>query len=107
VLTTLIASGKFRHRVDVASLGGLCCMVVVGPRTLRRDGLRDSNDCAIRAQEVETSYHLLLGCVHSRETWFRILHYYGLQHLTPQEGLPFFEWWLATRKQVNKFQQRV
>jgi hypothetical protein len=50
---------------------------------LRRHGLRDSDDCALCAQEVETLDHLLLGCVHSWETWFRIMRYYGMQHLTP------------------------
>jgi hypothetical protein len=35
-----------------------------------------------------------------------ILRYYGLQHLTPQGELPFFEWWLPTRKQVHKLRQK-
>jgi hypothetical protein len=65
-------------------------------------GFGTSDDCALCAQEVGTLDHLLLGCVYSRETWFRILRYYGLQLLTSQEELPFFEWWLATRKQVHK-----
>jgi hypothetical protein len=69
---------------------------------LCRHELQDSDDCALCAQEVETLDHLLLRCVHSRETWLRILHYYGLQHLAPQEELPFFEWWVATWKQVHK-----
>jgi hypothetical protein len=65
-----------------------------------------SDDCALCAQEVEALDHLLLGCVHNRETWFRIMHYYGMQHLTSKEELPFFEWWLGTRKQVHKLQRK-
>jgi hypothetical protein len=50
---------------------------------LRRHGMRDSDTCALCAEEVETLDHLLLGCVHSRETWFRVLRFYSLDHLTP------------------------
>jgi hypothetical protein len=48
--------------------------------------------------------HLLLTCVYSHETWFIILCYYGLQRLTPQVELPFFEWLLNIGKQVHKLQ---
>jgi hypothetical protein len=66
----------------------------------------DSDDCALCAQEVKTLGHLLLGCVHSRETWFRIPRYYSLQHLAPQEELPFFKWWMAIHKQIHKIQHK-
>jgi hypothetical protein len=46
------------------------------------------------------------GCVHSRETWFRVLCYFGLDQITPQEELPYFEWWLDIRKQVHKSQRK-
>jgi hypothetical protein len=72
---------------------------------LRQHGMRDSDTCAVCAQEVETLDHLLLGCVHSQETWFRVLSFYGLDHLTPQE-LPYFDWWLAVRKWVHKSQRK-
>jgi hypothetical protein len=88
VLPALRASRKFSHRVDAASLGGLCCMVVAGPRTVCV--VMGSDDCALCAQEVEALDHLLLGCVHNRETWFRIMHYYGMQHLTSQRGAAIF-----------------
>jgi hypothetical protein len=45
--------------------------------------MRDSDTCALCAQEVETLDHLLLGCVHSRETWFRVLRYYLLRPRSP------------------------
>jgi hypothetical protein len=69
---------------------------------LCRHGIRDSNIFALCAHEVETLDHLLLGCVHSRETWFRVLRYYGLDRLTLQEELPYFDWWLGVRKWVHK-----
>jgi hypothetical protein len=50
--------------------------------------------------------HLLLGCVHSWETWFRVLHYYGLDQLTPLEELPYLDWWLGVRKRVHKSQRK-
>jgi hypothetical protein len=53
--------------------------------------MQDLDICALCAQEVETLDHLLLGCVHSRETWFRVPRYFGLDQLTPQEELPYFE----------------
>jgi hypothetical protein len=69
---------------------------------LRRHGLQDSDDCALCAQEVETLDHLLLGCVHNREMWFRVLRYYGLQHLTPQEELPFLSGgWLSGNRFIS------
>jgi hypothetical protein len=70
---------------------------------LRRHGMRDSDICA---QKVETLDHLVLGCVHRRETWFRVLRYYGLDHLTPLEELPYFDWWLGVRKWVHKSQRK-
>jgi hypothetical protein len=73
---------------------------------LRQHGLRDTDDYALCAQEVETLDHLLVGCVFARETWFRILRYFGLQDLTPQVELPFFGWWLGTRKRVHKLQRK-
>uniref|UniRef100_K4A1S5 Reverse transcriptase zinc-binding domain-containing protein n=1 Tax=Setaria italica TaxID=4555 RepID=K4A1S5_SETIT len=55
---------------------------------------------------VETMDHLLTGCVHSRETWFQILRYLGLQWLTPHVELPFFDWWIQVRKRVAKVQRK-
>jgi hypothetical protein len=70
-------------------LVGLCFTVVAGLRT-------------DYVGVVETLDLPLLGCVHSRETWFRVLCYFGLDQITPQEEFPYFEWWLDIRKQVHK-----
>jgi hypothetical protein len=42
---------------------------------LCRHGLRDTDECALCAQDVETLDHLMLRCVYSCEAWFRILCY--------------------------------
>jgi hypothetical protein len=34
------------------------------------------------------------------------LRFYGLDHLTPQEELPYFVWWLAVKKRVHKSQRK-
>jgi hypothetical protein len=66
--------------------------------------MHDSDICALCTKEVETLDHSLLGCVHSWETLFRVLRYYALDRLTPQEELPYFDWWLSVRKRVHKSQ---
>jgi hypothetical protein len=69
---------------------------------LRRHGLSDIDVCALCAQEVETLDHLLLDCVHSRETWFRVLQFFGMADLAPSREEPVAVWWLRTRKAVAK-----
>uniref|UniRef100_K3YEF7 Uncharacterized protein n=1 Tax=Setaria italica TaxID=4555 RepID=K3YEF7_SETIT len=73
---------------------------------LHRHGLRDRDECAMCAQEVETMDHLLTSCVHIREAWFRILRFFGLQCLLPQVEAPFAEWWIQERKRVAKTQRK-
>jgi hypothetical protein len=55
---------------------------------LRCHGLSDRDVCALCAQEVETLDHLLLSCVHSRETWFRVLWFFGMVDLAPSREEP-------------------
>jgi hypothetical protein len=50
---------------------------------LRHHRLSDRDICALCAREVETLDHLLLGCVYSRETWFRMLRFFGMADLAP------------------------
>jgi hypothetical protein len=38
-----------------------------------RHGLQDSAECAFCGQEDETVDHLLVGCVFTRDLWFRLL----------------------------------
>jgi hypothetical protein len=69
-------------------LAGLSCMVTVG-----RHDLSNRHECALCAQEVETLDHLLLGCVHSWETWFRVLRFFGMEDLAPLQEEPVAVWW--------------
>uniref|UniRef100_K4AKI5 Uncharacterized protein n=1 Tax=Setaria italica TaxID=4555 RepID=K4AKI5_SETIT len=50
--------------------------------------------------------HLLTGYVHSQETWFRVIRFFGLQWLTPQLGIPFAKWWVHAKKKVDKVQRK-
>jgi hypothetical protein len=69
---------------------------------LRCHGLSDSDVCALCAQEVDILDHLLLGCVHSRETWIRVLRFFGMADLAPSWEEPVGVWWLQVRKTVTK-----
>jgi hypothetical protein len=60
---------------------------------LRRHDLSNRHECALCAQEVETLDHLLLGCVHSWETWFRVLRFFGMEDLAPLQEEPVAVWW--------------
>jgi hypothetical protein len=79
-------------------LHGRCWM----SERLRHHGLSDIDVYALCAQEVETLDHLLLGCVHSRETWFRMLRFFGMADLAPSREESVVVWWLRTRKAVAK-----
>jgi hypothetical protein len=65
-------------------------------------GLKDSDACALYAQEVETLNHLLVDCVFSRETWFLTLGHILLPQLTAYRPMSLAAWWCAARKSVAK-----
>jgi hypothetical protein len=65
-------------------------------------GLKDSDSCALCAQEVETLDHLLVDCVFSRETWFRTLGHILLPLLAPDRPMSLAAWWCSARKSVAK-----
>lgn len=50
----------------------------------------------------EAIEHLLVGCSHSRETWFRILRQVNLEQRSPDAMSPFIVWWMEVRKLVAK-----
>jgi hypothetical protein len=68
------------------------------------DSLRDFDDCALCSQEVETIYHLLLDCVRTGETCFRLLRFFNPQALVPQQLEVFATggFWLGSRCANNK-----
>ncbi|KAJ1262560.1 hypothetical protein BS78_09G118100 [Paspalum vaginatum] len=64
-------------------------------------GLWVDATCALSAQERETVDHLLIECVHSRETWFTYLYRCGIQYVAPL-FLDIAVSWLETMRQVAK-----
>jgi hypothetical protein len=73
---------------------------------LHRHGLKDSDACALCAQEVETLDHLLVDCVFSRETWFRTLGHILLPQLAPDRLMSLAAWWCSARKPVAKTRRK-
>jgi hypothetical protein len=62
-----------------------------------RHGLQQSALCALCDQEAETTDHLLLNCIYSREVWFRLLSSVGLQHWAPNGDETMAVWWQQHR----------
>jgi hypothetical protein len=70
---------------------------------LARRGLDHLLHCMFYDQEEETIQHILVGCVFSKEIWFRVLSMAGLQRCTPMTGVQNFqEWWQAVERMVPK-----
>jgi hypothetical protein len=68
-----------------------CCWTV---DRLARQGLDHPSQCLFCDQEDETIHHIFVGCVFSREVWFRMLSSVGLQGCTPKpDEKDFQEWW--------------
>lgn len=82
-------------------------MVNVGPPiAFCLYGLRNRDECALCAQDVETLDHLLVVCVFSRKTWFRVLSHVGLGNLAPTNESPLVKWWTQARKSIDKIQRK-
>jgi hypothetical protein len=73
---------------------------------LHHHGLKDSDTCALCAQEVKTLDHLLVDCVFSRETWFRTLTHILLPQLAPDRPTSLATWWCSARKSVAKTRRK-
>jgi hypothetical protein len=70
---------------------------------LVRKGLDHPRHCSFCDQEEETIQHILVGCVFSKEVWFRVLSMAGLQRCTLTSGAQNFqEWWQAAERMVPK-----
>ena len=50
---------------------------------LAKGGLPHLGRCLLYDQAEETTEHLLISCVFSRQVWYNILHKVGLQDLSP------------------------
>jgi len=93
---------------DVSSLSDVLPPV----RPIRELGLKDDifnleelilglRGCTFCSQEVETSDHLLLACVYSREVWCRVLFALRLPIQAPGSDARLVQWWLRTRMQLG------
>jgi hypothetical protein len=58
--------------------------------------------CLLCDQEDESTQHILVSCVFSRETWTKILSFVGLQAATPQTERFFAHWWGCVVNRVPK-----
>lgn len=66
----------------------------------RRHGLQQDAACALCGQADETTNHLLVGCVFTREVWHRLLARAGRQDLGPSAASTLADWWQWTRRDV-------
>ena len=66
-----------------------------------RHGLQDSDDCNLCSQASETCDHLFVGCVTTRQLWYRLLLPLGLQDLTPLTEESLGIWWLRQRERLS------
>jgi hypothetical protein len=53
-------------------------------------------------QAVETLDHLLVQCVVTRETWFKVLRPLGWRNLILMPNVGMVDWWLRSCKVVTK-----
>jgi hypothetical protein len=65
-----------------------------------RHHLQDDANCNLCGQSIESTRHLLLGCVYSREVWARILRI-GLLNLCSAPDAALAPWWLPGRCRRN------
>lgn len=74
---------------------------------LQRHNLRNDVPRALCAQSPEQLDHLLIGCVYSREVWFRVLRKYDWHQFAPNSDALLIPWWLATRKRICKERRKA
>lgn len=72
----------------------------------KRHGLQPNDDCVLCAQESESSDHLFVTCVFSRELWHRLLVTIGFTHLCPSTNDRLMDWWLSSRSLVPEGYRR-
>lgn len=73
---------------------------------LQRHGLLNHGPCALCSQCPELLDHLLLTCVYSGEVWFKTLRRCGWQSLVPAAADFSIQWWLRSRKMVQKARRK-
>jgi hypothetical protein len=69
---------------------------------LAKRGLPHPERCPLCDQAEETINHLLVSCAFSRQVWFNILQWVGLQGLSPQpEDISFDDWWAGMNSGID------
>lgn len=66
----------------------------------KHHGLQPDGTCILCDQEKETTDHLLLGCVFSRQVWNILLTIVNLHEVTPNPDSRLADWWLHSRTAV-------
>jgi hypothetical protein len=68
----------------------------------KRHGLQDDDVCAMCDQAPETVAHLFVGCVFSREVWYKLLEPLGLSSLMPMDEPDLGQWWISQRGRLDR-----
>jgi hypothetical protein len=53
-------------------------------------------------QAPETVAHLFVGCVFSREVWYKLLEPLGLSSLMPMDEPDLGQWWISQRGHLDR-----
>jgi hypothetical protein len=93
---------KLRRRLHANFSSGSLCLGGAG----RQNGLSAMGSltmvpvpCVVKHRNQFA--HLLISCVFSRETWFRLFSKDHLQRVTPSPDSTWPDWWLWSRKQLT------
>jgi hypothetical protein len=68
----------------------------------KRHGLQENDDCALCGQAPESGDHLFLGCVFTRELWFKLLAPVGLAALVLSSEERLDSWWMQQRRRLDR-----
>jgi hypothetical protein len=74
---------------------------------LHRHGLASDASCALCSQAEESTDHLLLGCIFTREVWTQLLQPLGWHHVIPAADSVLGNWWVDAWKRIGKPRRRV
>jgi hypothetical protein len=97
-------SGRSKHHRNVACSCGSPCKTSAGRH---HHGLQEDTSCTFCLQGPETMGHLLLGCVYSKEVWFKALRKFGWHAVAlTVVQTPFVDWWLRARESIRKARRK-
>jgi hypothetical protein len=76
-------------------------------KRLHRHGLASDASCSLCSQAEESSDHLLLGYIFTREIWTWLLQWLGWHHAIPTADSILGIWWVDARKWIGKPHRRA